>query len=158
KREGIELTSGFTATVDAELKVGDLAETVTVAGASPIVDVQNARTQKVLRAEVLETLPSGMRDFANIVALTLGATHGVAGSNDVGGDKGEKHDGVLLHGSHSEDGRTDCDGMSTNMLNGTGGNDSRVYKINSVGVLEIVLDTGVSAENPFGGVTVNMVP
>src|SRR3989441_4642776 len=47
KRDGIELTTGFTATVNAELKVGSLEETITVSGASPVVDTQNVRTQNV---------------------------------------------------------------------------------------------------------------
>src|SRR4029453_10658918 len=41
KREGIELTTGFTAAVNAEMRVGSLEETVTVTSASPVVDVQN---------------------------------------------------------------------------------------------------------------------
>ena len=41
RREGIELTSGFTANVNADLKVGTIEETVTVTGESPIVDMQN---------------------------------------------------------------------------------------------------------------------
>src|SRR5713226_6043441 len=40
KREGIQLTSGFTATVNADLQVGSLAETITVTGAAPLVDTQ----------------------------------------------------------------------------------------------------------------------
>src|SRR5260221_9714785 len=47
KREAIELTSGFTATVNADMKVGALEETLTVTGASPVVDTQNVRTQNV---------------------------------------------------------------------------------------------------------------
>src|SRR6185295_13170144 len=39
KREGIELTGNFVATVNADLKVGGVAETVTVTGESPVVDV-----------------------------------------------------------------------------------------------------------------------
>ena len=39
KREGVELTTGFTATINAELKVGDIAETITVSGESPLVDI-----------------------------------------------------------------------------------------------------------------------
>jgi hypothetical protein len=50
RREGIELTGGFAATANAELKVGTLEETVIVAGASPVVDVQNSRAQRVLSA------------------------------------------------------------------------------------------------------------
>src|SRR5438093_7479842 len=46
KREGLELNTGFTATVNAELRVGALAETLTVSGVSPVVDTRNVRTQK----------------------------------------------------------------------------------------------------------------
>src|SRR5262245_41598268 len=38
-RENVQLTSGFTATVNADLQVGDIAETITVAGGSPVVDL-----------------------------------------------------------------------------------------------------------------------
>ena len=50
KREGIVLTSGFTATVNAELPVGALEETITVTGATPLVDTQNVRKQTSSRA------------------------------------------------------------------------------------------------------------
>src|SRR5437773_791904 len=43
KRDGVELTTGFTATVNGDMKVGALEETVTVSGAAPIVDTQNDR-------------------------------------------------------------------------------------------------------------------
>jgi hypothetical protein len=52
KREGIELTGSFTATVDAEMRVGALEETVTVTGEAPLVDVQNATKQRVMDHEV----------------------------------------------------------------------------------------------------------
>lgn len=35
RREGIQLTGGFTATVNADMQIGSLEETVTVTGASP---------------------------------------------------------------------------------------------------------------------------
>src|SRR5436190_12778850 len=38
KREGFELTTGFTATVNADMRIGGLEETITVSGASPVVD------------------------------------------------------------------------------------------------------------------------
>src|SRR5207302_756817 len=41
KRDGIELTAGFTATVNGELRVGRVEENVTVSGQSPVVDTQN---------------------------------------------------------------------------------------------------------------------
>src|SRR5262249_53548438 len=41
RRDGVELTTGFTAAINADLKVGEIAETITVSGQSPVVDVQN---------------------------------------------------------------------------------------------------------------------
>ena len=48
-REGIELSAGFTANVDGEMSVGAIEETITVSGESPLVDIQNARAQEVIR-------------------------------------------------------------------------------------------------------------
>src|SRR5438093_1200905 len=59
KHEGLELTAGFTATANADMKVGALEETVTVSGATPVVDIQNTRGQNVLQQEALEALPIG---------------------------------------------------------------------------------------------------
>ena len=50
KREGIELPSNFTMTMNSEMKVGALEETVTVSGASPVVDVQSTTKSQVLIA------------------------------------------------------------------------------------------------------------
>ena len=54
-REGVELTAGFTATINGELGVGGIEETITVSGASPVVDVQNVRQQTVFSDELLES-------------------------------------------------------------------------------------------------------
>ena len=48
KRDGVELTGAFTATVNVELRVGGVAETITVTGQSPIVDVQGTNQQATL--------------------------------------------------------------------------------------------------------------
>jgi len=53
KREGIELSGTFVATVNAELRVGAVEETVTVSGVVPVVDVQSANRERVLTAEVI---------------------------------------------------------------------------------------------------------
>ena len=61
KREGITLTAGFTATVNADLQVGALEETITVTGAAPLVDTQNVRQQNVVRRDCSTSLPTGSR-------------------------------------------------------------------------------------------------
>src|SRR5256712_10752725 len=53
KREGIELTGSFVATVNVDLKVGAVAETITVTGESPIVDVKSARSQETMGSDVI---------------------------------------------------------------------------------------------------------
>ena len=58
-REGIELSTGFTASVDVQLSVGDIAETVTVSGASPVVDIQNNLQRAVMDRDVIDTVPTG---------------------------------------------------------------------------------------------------
>src|SRR5919106_5998887 len=56
-REGIELPSNFTATVNAELNVGTLEETINVSGTAPQVDVQQATRTQVIARDVIDTLP-----------------------------------------------------------------------------------------------------
>src|SRR2546427_8103216 len=58
KREGIELTGSFTATVSTELKVGAIEETITVTGATPLVDVQSATKQAVMAHDLLDAIPA----------------------------------------------------------------------------------------------------
>src|SRR5687768_5096527 len=52
KREGIELAGIFTATVNADMRLGALEETITVTGEAPVVDVQTVGRQQVLSNEV----------------------------------------------------------------------------------------------------------
>jgi len=58
KRDGIELTGSFIAQIDAEMAVGGVTETLTVTGASPIVDVQSIRRQTTVSSEVLTSIPT----------------------------------------------------------------------------------------------------
>ena len=48
QRAGIELTTNFTAPVNAQLEVGSVEETLTVSGAAPVVDVQNAANRNII--------------------------------------------------------------------------------------------------------------
>ena len=57
-REGLELGSNFTATINIELSVGTLQESITVSGASPVVDVQSNVKQQVLTRDVLSAVPT----------------------------------------------------------------------------------------------------
>ena len=74
KREGVELSGSFVASINADMKVGAVAETITVTGETPLVDTQNARQQRVLTDDVLRALPTGQTNIVNVIALTPGFT------------------------------------------------------------------------------------
>src|SRR2546430_612012 len=160
KREGIELSTGFTATVNADLRVGALEETITVTGASPVVDTQNVRTQNVLSRETLDTLPTN-RTIQGFATLTVGATTAGAGgsSHDVGGNRMDQYSTVNFHGNTADDGRMLFDGMRFNNVVVAGGGASRYYFVNQADAQEVVLEVaGMSAEAETSGVHVNIVP
>jgi hypothetical protein len=58
RREGVRLTVGFVARVDSVMNVGAVAETVTVSGASPLVDVTSTAASTELTREQLDALPT----------------------------------------------------------------------------------------------------
>src|SRR5436189_266756 len=59
RREGVELTSDFTATINADLRVGAVQETITVAAESPVVDVANITARTVMTRDVHDAIPTG---------------------------------------------------------------------------------------------------
>ncbi|MGE3577856.1 MAG: carboxypeptidase regulatory-like domain-containing protein, partial [Vicinamibacterales bacterium] len=159
KREGVEISAGFTATANSDMKVGGLEETVTVTGASPVVDIQNVRTQDVNRMDVVEALPTGARDLTAFAGLTLGVVNSTQGRNDVGGSMAETNTSLSIHGSRGDDSKMNYAGMNTNSLHGKGGGQMRIWKFNTIGVQETTVDTGgAGATTETGGANLNMIP
>src|SRR6188508_1292133 len=54
KRDAIDLAGTQTITIPVEMKVGGLEETITVTGETPVVDVQNARRELVMKEDVIK--------------------------------------------------------------------------------------------------------
>ena len=151
KREGVELAASFTATVNADLRIGALEETVTVSGQSPVVDVQNTTTRKQITREALDTVPTN-KTLEAFAALTPGITMGSGNAQDVGGSKGETYVQLQVHGSRVGDAKTLLDGFETNEWSG------RVFVPNPAGAQEVSIDLGNgAAEAPANGVYVNFV-
>ena len=75
KRDGVELTGSFTATINAELRVGNVQETITVTGETPIVDVSSTRKQVVLDHDAVQNLPSS-RQYFTLARMAAGTTGG----------------------------------------------------------------------------------
>jgi hypothetical protein len=158
KREGIELTSDFTASLAIEMKVGAVEETVTVTGESPVVDVQNITTRTVMTRDVLDVIPTGRNIQAVGImipgtAISLGG--GGALSRDVGGSGSMQQSPLQYRGS--PDTVQTIEGLRLNNLCANGAY-SGVYW-NDGSFQEFSYVTGAdSTEMGQGGVRVNMVP
>lgn len=158
RRENIQLSTDFTASVNAELKVGALEETVTVSGASPLVDVQSTTKQTVLTREILDVLPtprSIQAAGALIPGVTMSAT--VGGGRDVGGSTKLQQPGLTFHGNGQTIQRWDGFWLSNVQGTGTGGATS--FYVNDSGAQELVYSTGAETmDMATPGLYVNMIP
>src|SRR5436305_4884281 len=85
KRDNVELTSDFTATINAELKVGAVEETITVSAESPVVDVQNIATRTVMTRDVLDAIPTG-RNIQAVGIMIPGTNVPFGGGNALNRD------------------------------------------------------------------------
>jgi hypothetical protein len=155
KRDGIALTAGFTATVNGELSVGAVEETVTVTGASPLVDTQNTRQQQIASSQLLDTLPTSSKALNSVLALTPGLS-GVA--SGVGASQGTYRSSSVNGAYHGKSGsKIQFDGM--NITNTNSGVGATGYIVNGAVVEEMLVETGgASAESAVSGFTVNFVP
>ncbi|MEP7117225.1 MAG: carboxypeptidase-like regulatory domain-containing protein, partial [Acidobacteriota bacterium] len=114
KREGVQVALGFNATVNAQLALASLQETVTVSGASPVIDTSATSVQQNFKTEQLNSIPNG-RDMWALLA----ATPGVVMSNiDIGGNRAGTQTGYRAYGLSGQV-RTSVEGINT--TEGTGG-------------------------------------
>jgi hypothetical protein len=110
RREGVELTGSFTATVNAQLSVGGVTETITVTGESPIVDVTSTSVESVLSAETLAAIPTA-RSYNALAILVPGV---VGLQQDVA--TGPCNSCVFMaHGGRRTEGMVQVDGMNMNV-------------------------------------------
>ncbi|MEQ1759771.1 MAG: carboxypeptidase regulatory-like domain-containing protein [Vicinamibacterales bacterium] len=159
KRDGIELSGSANVTVNADLRVGAVEETITVTGEAPLVDVKSTTTQRVMNQEVLQSTPTG-RLYSDLGALVPGiklSSGGVGQTQNVGGALGDTQSNMMIHGSKSVDMRVMQNGLPTSTLQAGGG--LSISTPNVGAAQEVTLDTaGVSAELPTGGPRINFIP
>ncbi len=71
KRENVVVQAGRTVAADFDLKVGSVAETVTVSGQAPLVDVSNTRIGTNVDEAFIANIPTG-RSFTDILNIQPG--------------------------------------------------------------------------------------
>ena len=152
KRDGIEMTGSFVATVNGELKVGALEETITVTGETPVVDVQSAKVQQTVSNDVIRAIPTS-RSAGGIQALIPGLS-GNGDSGGITGGGGTRRDDPRGRGTDS---RTYNDGLNVGWAGGGGGLWGNM--LNVAAAQEVVLSTsGGLGEAETAGVTLNAIP
>ena len=143
KRSGISITLGFTANVNVELALATLQETVTVSGASPVIDTSTTRVQQNFKMEQLQTIPNG-RDMWALLAVTPSVQ---MGRIDVGGNRAGTQTGYTAYGMTGQV-RVLIEGINTTEGTGAAG-----FYFDYASLEEAFLGTsGQSAEMPNPGV------
>jgi hypothetical protein len=155
RREGLEVTTGVTLPINAELTVGAIEETVIVTTATPVVDIQNTRQQTVLPREVLDVLPR-TRVQQQTGALLPGVTLSGGGAGDVAGSSGRHVVNISIHGGDTRDQIHEIDGMK--VIGGSNG-DRRLLAVADNTAQEYTYVTSAhSADVASGGIRMNLVP
>ncbi len=143
RREGIQLSLGFTANVNIELALASLQETVTVTGESPVIDTSATRVQQNFKVEQLMTIPNG-RDMWSLLAVTPSVQ---MTRIDVGGNRAGTQTGYSAYGFTGQV-RVLIEGINT--TEGTGG---AGFYFDYSSIDEAFMGTqGNSAEMPNPGV------
>jgi hypothetical protein len=155
RREELVLPTNFTATVNADMKVGVLSETVTVTGTSPVVDVLRVEHRNTITSEALEALPTN-KTLPAFVALTPGVI-AAATAQDVGGTKGEVFIQPRAYGGHAGESRTVLDGFTTNSPDVSGS--GRVFVPNPASTQAVAVELGDGpGDAASSGVMINFIP
>jgi len=154
KRDGIELTGSFNALVNADLKVGALAETITVTGETPIVDTQSARRQTTISSDLITAIPSA-RAYAGLMTLMPNTVVASGAASDV-----QVVPGMVVFGGaggRTNEGRLQLDGISVGSAFNGGGVSAYIADVGNA--QEVALTTsGGLGEAEVGGPALNVVP
>jgi Carboxypeptidase regulatory-like domain len=153
ERTGVELTGTLTATVDAELTVGPLTDTVTVTAELPVVDVHSARQEVTLSGDVVRSIPT-VRTYNALVPLIPGVLTNV---NDTITGPSATSTSFPIHGGRANEGRLSLDGLTIGSA--PSGNSAASYVVDVGNAQEVTFTTaGGLGESETAGLVMNIVP
>ena len=153
QRAGVDVQTGVTVTLNMEMRVGAVSETITVTGETPTVDVQNStRVQRTLSADLLEALPAS-RGYGNLLATVSGIqANGIQNSGIV-------PDMIFFtsRGGRSNEGTVQIDGMNVGSAFNGGGVAGYAYDTASAAEVQLTVAGGLG-EADRGGPQFNLIP
>ncbi len=151
-REGLELTGGGVTTINADMRVGAVSETITVTGETPVVDIQTStRRQVVLTSAVIEAIPTS-RGYGNVLATVPGIQ---ATGLDVSSAVSTNF--FTARGGRGNEGTVQIDGMNVGSAFNGGGVAGFGYPIGESSEIQVTIAGGLG-ETDRGGPAFNLVP
>jgi Carboxypeptidase regulatory-like domain len=158
KRDGVELTGSGVTTINVDMRVGGVAETVNVTGETPVVDVQTTRRQEVLTAEVVRAVPA-TRGYNGILAM-IPSVNTSAFFNAGEQNNTQLSPGMTIftsHGGRGNEGRVQVDGLNVGAAFNGGGVSGYIMDTAGAQELQFTLSGGLG-EAETGGINLNIVP
>ena len=158
KREAIELTGAGVTTINADMRVGAVTETVTVTGETPVVDIQTStKREVVLSNEVLAAVPA-TRTYGNILALVPGVQSLTLDVNSTQSMTGTATNFFFTsRGGRGQEGTVQVDGMNVGSAFGGGGVSSFAYDFVNAQEVQVTVAGGMG-ESDRGGPAFNIIP
>ena len=152
KRENIDVTGSGVTTINADMRVGTVSETITVTGETPVVDIQTStRRQIVLSSAVVESIPAS-RGYGNLLATVPGIQ---ATGLDV--SSGVSTNFFTARGGRGNEGTIQIDGMNVGSAFNGGGVAGFGYPIGEASEIQVTISGGLG-ETDRGGPAFNLVP
>jgi hypothetical protein len=155
-RDGLELSGTGVFTINAELPVGAVQETITVTGETPVVDLQSTIRQHVMDQEIVSAIPTSRTPFT-VGVLIPGVRRGAFMSQDVGGSVVQEVASLEANGGRTFDQRMMVNGVALSSMIAGGWGGGAVP--NATGTAEFAIDvSAVDAQAATGGVRINFIP
>jgi hypothetical protein len=151
QREGVAVSGSGVITINADLKVGNVTETVQVTGETPIVDVKSVRRQAVIENEVINELPVS-RSYGSILAAV--PTMQGAGANS---SASQNPSFFSVHGGPANEGHVQIEGLNVGAAFNGGGVAGNAYDIANAQEMQITLSGGLG-DAEVGGPVLNIIP
>jgi hypothetical protein len=152
KRDGVEVSGAGTISINADLRVGGVQETITVTGETPVVDVQTStRRATVLDDSVVSTLPAS-RNYGNLLAVVPGIS---SNALDIGVTAATTF--FTSRGGRGNEGTIQLDGMNVGSAFNGGGVAGFGYDTANASEIQVTVAGGLG-ETDRGGPQFNMIP
>jgi hypothetical protein len=153
QRTDVLVSGNAVITINADLRVGGIQETITVTGETPVVDVQTSTVrQQVLTDDVIKALPAS-RGYGNLLAMVPAIQ--TTGANNVGGNPNMSF--FTAMGGRSNEGTVQIDGMNVGSAFNGGGVAGFGYDMVTAQEVQLTV-TGGLGEVDRGGPAFNMIP